>query len=98
MVRVNGTCPARPQRLGGSGGPVRTVVGAAGSSPKVELAIPAEAARRRRLSGKEAGVLAEAQDNEDIILRVAALDVVKAELVCCVRVPRQGRKRLQPSG
>jgi transposase len=40
-------------------------------------------------------VLAEAQDNEEIISRIAALDVGKAELVCCVRVPGQGRKRLQ---
>jgi transposase len=39
--------------------------------------------------------LAEAQDNEQIIARVAALDIGKAELVCCVRVPGAGRKRLQ---
>jgi transposase len=43
----------------------------------------------------EVEVLAEAQDNEEIIPRVAALDVGKAELVCCLRVPGQGRKRLQ---
>jgi transposase len=40
-------------------------------------------------------VLAEARDNEEIIERVAALDVGKAEVVCCVRVPGTGRKRLQ---
>jgi transposase len=40
-------------------------------------------------------VLAEAQDNEEIIARVAGLDVGKAELVCCLRVPGEGRKRLQ---
>ena len=40
-------------------------------------------------------MLAEAQDNEEIIQRVAALDVGKAELMCCVRVPGQGRGRLQ---
>ncbi|MCA1704364.1 MAG: IS110 family transposase, partial [Actinobacteria bacterium] len=40
-------------------------------------------------------MLAEAQDNEEIIQRVAALDVGKAELVCCLRVPGEGRKRLQ---
>jgi transposase len=40
-------------------------------------------------------MLAEAQDNEEIIARVAALDVGKAELVCCTRVPGEGRKRLQ---
>jgi transposase len=38
-------------------------------------------------------VLTETQDSEEIIDRVAALDIGKAELVCCVRVPGQG-----PSG
>src|SRR5215472_2839361 len=32
-------------------------------------------------------MLDRAQDNEEIIERVAALDIGKAELVCCVRVP-----------
>jgi len=42
-------------------------------------------------------VLQEAQDREEIIQRVAALDIGKAELVCCVRVPQEGRpgRRLQ---
>jgi transposase len=40
-------------------------------------------------------VLAESEDEEQIIARVAALDIGKAELVCCVRVPGRGRKRLQ---
>ena len=35
-------------------------------------------------------VLAEAVDREEIIERVAALDVGKAEVVCCVRVPGEG--------
>jgi transposase len=35
-------------------------------------------------------VLTEAQDNEAIVERVAALDIGKAELVCCVRVPDEG--------
>jgi transposase len=40
--------------------------------------------------------LAESNDSEEIIARVAALDIGKAELVCCVRVPApRGRKRLQ---
>jgi transposase len=41
--------------------------------------------------------LAESHDEEQIIARVAALDIGKAELVCCVRVPAAGggRKRLQ---
>jgi transposase len=42
-------------------------------------------------------MLAESYDEEQIIARVAALDIGKAELVCCVRVPGQhgSRKRLQ---
>jgi transposase len=42
-------------------------------------------------------VLTELQDDEQIIERVAALDIGKAELVCCVRVPSEtGRgRRLQ---
>jgi transposase len=34
-------------------------------------------------------VLTETQDNEQLIERVAALDIGKAELVCCVRVPHE---------
>ncbi|HZC12320.1 MAG TPA: IS110 family transposase, partial [Mycobacterium sp.] len=36
-------------------------------------------------------------DKEEIIARVAALDIGKAEVVCCVRLPAPGgrRKRLQ---
>jgi transposase len=42
-------------------------------------------------------VLEETADREEIIARVAALDIGKAEVVCCVRVPREGRpgRRLQ---
>jgi transposase len=40
-------------------------------------------------------VLVQAQDNEEVISRVAALDVGKAEVVCCVRVPGEGGGRLQ---
>ena len=37
-------------------------------------------------------MLEETQETEEIIGRVAALDIGKAELVCCVRVPGgQGR-------
>jgi len=39
-------------------------------------------------------VLEEVQEREDIVERVAALDIGKAELVCCVRVPgRSGATR-----
>jgi transposase len=34
-------------------------------------------------------------DDQEIIQRVAALDIGKAELVCCVRVPGPGLRRLQ---
>ncbi|MBV8346549.1 MAG: transposase [Mycolicibacterium sp.] len=42
-------------------------------------------------------MLAESHDEEQIIARVAALDIAKAELVCCVRLPAPGggRRRLQ---
>jgi hypothetical protein len=48
--------------------------------------------------GEKGGqVLEETNDTEEIIQRVAALDIGKAELVCCIRVPGQGKrgKRLQ---
>lgn len=37
----------------------------------------------------------ESLDDEQIIERVAALDIGKAELVCCVRLPGQGTRRAQ---
>jgi transposase len=42
-------------------------------------------------------VLQETQDREEIIQRVAALDIGKAEVVCCVRVPDESKsgRRLQ---
>ena len=42
-------------------------------------------------------MFAESVDEEEIIARVAALDIGKAELVCCVRVPAAGgaKRRLQ---
>jgi transposase len=42
-------------------------------------------------------MLEEAHDSEELIARVAALDIGKAQLVCCVRVPspEQPGKRLQ---
>jgi hypothetical protein len=42
-------------------------------------------------------VLEETQDTEELIERVAALDIGKAELVCCIRVPGEGKRgrRLQ---
>jgi len=42
-------------------------------------------------------MLTESHDEEQIIARVAALDIGKAEVVCCVRVPAraEAKKRLQ---
>ena len=40
-------------------------------------------------------MFAESQDEEQIIERVAALDIGKAEVVCCVRLPGPGKRRVQ---
>lgn len=42
-------------------------------------------------------MLTEALDSEEIIARIAAVDIGKAELVCCVRVPDNDKpgRRLQ---
>src|SRR5215469_15620490 len=55
-------------------------------------------------SGSPAGVeermLTESEDHEEIIERVAALDIGKAELMCCARIPDPARpgRRLQEVG
>jgi transposase len=38
-------------------------------------------------------MLSESHDEEQIIARVAALDIGKAEVLCCVRVPGVSAKR-----
>jgi transposase len=47
--------------------------------------------------GEGVGVLEEDHADEEIITRVAACDIGKAELTCCVRVPNEARpgRRLQ---
>ena len=42
-------------------------------------------------------MLEETQETEELIGRVAALDIGKKELVCCIRMPGQGKRgrRLQ---
>ena len=42
-------------------------------------------------------MLEETQETQEIIQRIAALDIGKAELVCCIRVPGAGKRgrRLQ---
>ena len=43
-------------------------------------------------------MLQETVDREEIIARVAALDIGKAELVCCVRVPDEDRPDFERAG
>jgi hypothetical protein len=43
-------------------------------------------------------VLEETHDRDQIIQRVAAVDVGKAELTCCVRVPGQGSSGRRTGG
>ena len=47
--------------------------------------------------GEGVAVLQEDHQTEEIIARVAALDIGKAEVMCCVRVPHEDRpeRRLQ---
>ena len=40
----------------------------------------------------------ESSDDEQIIERVAALDIGKAEVVCCVRLPGAGRREAPGAG
>jgi transposase len=44
---------------------------------------------------REARAMQVETDEPEIIERVAALDVGKAEVVCCARVPGPGGRRLQ---
>ena len=43
-------------------------------------------------------MFAESEDEEQIIERVAALDIGKAEVVCCVRLPAPGRGQAPGAG
>ena len=67
-------------------------------STRIRFAVPRWLPRVTVVASDE-GVLMleEARDTGEIIERVAALDIGKAELVCCVRVPDEGRpgRRLQ---
>src|SRR5665811_2411314 len=53
--------------------------------------------RDRVITVRRKPMLEETQDEQEIIARVAALDIGKAELVCCVRVPdpKGGSRRVQ---
>ena len=52
---------------------------------------PAGGSRAGSGRGEAGEMLAQTQDDEQVIARVAALDIGKAELVCCVRVPDEDR-------
>src|SRR5918994_4417408 len=101
-----GGCPLTPDLLGRRRPLISRVLGAApgpftvASSTRIRSACRPAAPAGNHLSvvgAQEAGVLEETHDNDQIIQRVAALDVGKAELTCCIRVSDQGStgKRLQ---
>ena len=88
-VRHCGPCEAvyRAGRRISSYGPFTV---AAWSSPRIRFVVPVaiSAGDHSHVVGvEEDSMLAESHDEEQIIARVAALDIAKAELVCCVRVP-----------
>src|SRR3954464_1056500 len=56
---------------------------------------PAAPAGGRLHRNREARAMRVDIDEPEIIERVAALDVAKAEVVCCARVPGPGRQRMQ---
>src|SRR5215216_5680824 len=95
-----GGCPLTPDVLGRWRPLISRVLGAAPGSFIVALSTrirfafcPAAPAGDCLLvvGDREAGVLEETQETAEIIQRVAALDVGKAELTCCVRVPSPGK-------
>src|SRR5512132_1192004 len=95
-----GGCPLTPDVLGRRRPLISRVLGAARGpftvalSTRIRFAFcPAAPAGDRPLvvERREAGVLEETQETEEIIQRVAALDIGKAELTCCVRVPSPGK-------
>lgn len=59
------------------------------------LATPTGVRLSRVSESQEVAVMDVEQGEPEIIERVAALDIGKAELVCCVRVPGPGRRRMQ---
>jgi hypothetical protein len=64
---------------------------------QIPLDLCAVLAGNHLTAGEETVVLEADEQTEEIIERIAALDIGKAELVCCARVPHEGRpgRRLQ---
>lgn len=56
---------------------------------RMSLWLPRAAAAFGPMTARQVKMLTRTQDNDEIIARVAALDIGKAELVCCVRVPQR---------
>src|SRR3954451_21739874 len=68
------------------------------SSTRIRFAVPCSShgwPPRFRLRSAEARAMQVETDESEVIERVAALDVGKAEVVCCARVPGPGGRRMQ---
>ncbi len=85
--------------MGSSMLPIRSLDTAGGVSARTRFAVALVVPPGGRLNWsdrleEEGEVFAESEDDEQIIERVAALDIGKAEIVCCVRLPAPaGKKR-----
>ena len=73
--------------LGASLGPFSVATSTRISFLQARPWLPRAAAAPGSVNGEAGEMLAQTQDEEQIIARVAACDIGKAELVCCVRVP-----------
>src|SRR3954466_13809387 len=71
-------------------GPLRVLRARGSDSP-----FPAAPAGGRPTTGPEVRAMRVDTDEPEIIERIAALDVAKAEVVCCARVPGPGAQRMQ---
>src|SRR3954462_655973 len=67
---------------------------ACASSTRIRFAVPCSSYGWPP-RGEEARVMQVESDEPELIERVAALDVGKAEVVCCVRIPGPGGQRMQ---
>lgn len=77
--------------------PIRLPVTVSGVSARTRFAVcpggsPGRSPQLEVTGSEEGEVFAESEDDEQIIERVAALDIGKAEVVCCVRLPAPAGK------
>src|SRR3954451_6782725 len=70
---------------------------ACASSTRIRFAVPRSSCGWPPPQGstREARAMRVDSDEPEVIERVAALDVAKAEVVCCARVPGPGEQRMQ---